>query len=60
MGDELRNLMAYLELSLVEAVHRLEHSERNRLYVEVLDLEERIETLYDALALVADSIGGRW
>jgi tetrahydromethanopterin S-methyltransferase subunit B len=57
MGDELRNLMAHLEVSLVETVNRLDETARNRLYVDVLDLEERIETLHDALALVADSIG---
>lgn len=56
MNNELRNVMADLELSLVDTVTRLEKTELDLLYVGVLDLEQRIEALHDALAFVADSI----
>lgn len=59
MTSELRNLMANLELSLVDTVGRLEQAEFDLLYVGVLDLEQRIEALHDALALVADAIAHR-
>jgi hypothetical protein len=59
MADELRDLMTDLELSLVETVARVEAAEMNLLYVNVLDLEQRIEALHDALACVADSIAAR-
>lgn len=48
--------MADLEVALVETVGRLEQAEMDLLYVAVLDLEQRIETLHDALAFIADSI----
>ena len=48
--------MADLELSLVETVVRLEQAEMDLLYVGVLDLEQRIEALHDALAFMADSL----
>ncbi len=56
MTNELRDVMAHLELSLVDTVARLEKTEMDLLYVGVLDLEQRIEALQDALAFVADSI----
>jgi hypothetical protein len=56
MADELRDVMADLEVTLVETVARLEQAERGLLYVGVLDLEQRIEALHDTLAFVADSI----
>lgn len=56
MADELRDVMANLELSLVDTVARIEQAEMDLLYVSVLDLEQRIEALHDALAFVADSI----
>ena len=56
MASELRDLMANLELSLVDTVGRLEQAEMDLLYVGVLDLETRIAALHDALALVADGI----
>jgi hypothetical protein len=59
MADELRDLMAHLEHSLVDTVTRLEQAEMNLLYVGVLDLEQRIGALHDALAFVADSIAQR-
>jgi hypothetical protein len=48
--------MAELELSLVDTVARLEQAEMELLDVGVLDLEQRIESLHDALAFMADSI----
>jgi len=56
MASELRDLMANLELSLVDTVGRLEQAEMDLLYVGVLDLEARIAALHDALAVVADSL----
>jgi hypothetical protein len=56
MANELRDIMAQLELSLVETVARLDQAEMDLLYVGVLDLEQRIEALHDALAFAADSI----
>jgi len=48
--------MAELEISIVEAVDRLNQAEMDLLYVGVLDLEQRIDALHDAFALVAESI----
>lgn len=59
MADELQDLMTDLEVSLVETVARVDEAEMNLLYVNVLDLEQRIEALHDALACVADSIADR-
>ncbi|HEV3363413.1 MAG TPA: hypothetical protein VG795_04615 [Acidimicrobiia bacterium] len=59
MAEQLRDVMAHLELSLVETVARIERAEMDLLYVGVLDLEQRIEALHDALAFVADSIADR-
>ena len=56
MASELQDLMGDLEVSLVETVARLEQTEMDLLYVDVLDLEQRIEALHDALASVADGI----
>ena len=56
MTSELRDLMAQLELSLVETVSRLEDAETALLLVAVLDLEQHVEALQDALAFVADSV----
>lgn len=56
MTNELRDVMADLELSLVDTVARLEKTEMDLLYVGVLDLEQRIAALHDALAFVADNI----
>lgn len=59
MAKDLQDLMANLELSLVETVDRLEQAEMNLLYVGVLDLEQRIEALHDALKFVSDGIAQR-
>ena len=56
MPTELQDLLADLELSIVDTVERINEAELSLLYVAVLDLEQRIETLHDALALVADRI----
>jgi CII-binding regulator of phage lambda lysogenization HflD len=59
MPNELQDLMTDLEVSLVATVARVEQAEMHRLYIGVLDLEQRIEALHDALACVADSIAER-
>jgi hypothetical protein len=59
MANQLRDVMAQLELSLVETVARLEQAEMDLVSVGVLDLEQRIGGLHDAVAFVADSIAER-
>jgi hypothetical protein len=59
MPSELQDLMTDLEVSLIESVARLEQAEMDLLYVSVLDLEQRIEALHDALACVADTLADR-
>src|SRR5207237_10538790 len=59
MPSELQDLMSDLEMSLVETVARLEQVERDLLFVGVVEIEQRIEGLHDALASVADSIAQR-
>ena len=59
MASELQDLMSDLEVSLVETVARLEQARVDRLYIDVLDLEQRVEALHDALASVAESIADR-
>jgi hypothetical protein len=59
MPSELQDLMTDLEVSLIETVARLEQAEMDLLYVSVLDLEQRIEALHDALACVADTLADR-
>ena len=56
MPTELQELIADLEISIVDTVERIDEAELNLLYVAVLDLEQRIATLHDALAMVADRI----
>jgi hypothetical protein len=56
MAEHVRDVMAQLELSLVDTVARLEQAEMELLYVGVLELEQRIESLHEALAYVADSL----
>ncbi|MDQ1502810.1 MAG: hypothetical protein QOD57_537 [Actinomycetota bacterium] len=51
--------MTDLEVSLVATVARVEQAEMHLLFAGVLDLEQRIEALHDALACVADSIAER-
>jgi hypothetical protein len=59
MPNELWDLMTDLEVSLVATVAQVDEAEMQLLYVGVLDLEQRIEALHDALACVADSIAER-
>ena len=56
MSRDLQDLIADLEVSIVDAVDRLNQAEMDLLYVGVLDLEQRIDALHDALALVAEHI----
>ncbi len=56
MPSELRELIADLETSIVDTVEHINEAERRLLYVAVLDLEQRIGALHDALAMVADRI----
>jgi hypothetical protein len=56
MAGDLQDLMCDLEVSLVETVARLAQAEMALLYVGVLDFEQRVEALHDALASVAESI----
>jgi hypothetical protein len=56
MPSELQELIADLECSIVDTVARIDDAELNLLYVAVLDLEQRVESLHDALAMVADRI----
>ena len=59
MSRDLQDLIADVEISIVDAVDRLSEAERGRLYVGVLDMEQRVHALHDALALVAESIAVR-
>jgi len=56
MSTEMQDLIADLEVSIVDTVDRLNQAEMDLLYVGVLDLEQRIAALHDALALVAEGI----
>ena len=56
MASELQDLMSDLEVSLVDTVARLEQAEMDLLFVGVVDLEQRVEALHDALASVAENI----
>jgi primosomal protein N'' len=57
MGSSpLEDMMAGLEIQLVQSVHRAEQAEKARLYTEVLELEQRIERLHTALAIIADRL----
>lgn len=42
-----------VELSITDAVDSLNPEETARLYADVLDMEQRLEALYDALTLLA-------
>lgn len=54
--EELGELMADVEVALVETVDRLGEAQRRRLYVAVLELEGRMHVLQDAMALVAEHL----
>ncbi|MDQ3945613.1 MAG: hypothetical protein M3357_10770 [Actinomycetota bacterium] len=63
MTSPLHDLIAGLELQLVRTVSLLYDAEMARRYVEVMELEERVDRLRAALALAADRLaaegGGR-
>jgi hypothetical protein len=59
MPSELQDLLSEIVVSLVDTVARLEQAETDQLLVGVLDLEQRVDALHDALASVADSIAQR-
>lgn len=44
-----------VEVSITDAVDSLDEAESARLYAEVLNLEQRLETLRDALTVLAAS-----
>jgi hypothetical protein len=56
MPIELQELIAELEISIVDTVERINDAELRLLYVGVLDLEKRVEALHAALAMVAERI----
>ena len=56
MSTDLQDLIADLEVAIVEAVERLSQAEMGLVYVGVLDMEQRVHALHDALAFVAESI----
>jgi hypothetical protein len=56
MTSPLEDLIAGLELQLVRTVAGLYDAEMARRYVEVMELEERIDRLHSALALAADRL----
>ena len=56
MSTHMLDLIAELEIRLVNTVERLNEAELKRYYAEVLEFEERVERLHDTLAFVADRI----
>lgn len=56
MTTPLQDLIADLEIRIVETVDRLNDAEMDLYYLEVLELEQRMEQLHETLAFVADRI----
>ena len=56
MTSPLEDLIAGLELQLVRTVAQLYDAESARRYVEVMELESRVDRLHSALALAADRL----
>jgi hypothetical protein len=56
MTSPLEDLIAGLELQLVQTVARLYDAQMSRRYVEVMELEERIDRLHAALAIAAERL----
>lgn len=56
MTSPLEDLIAGLEVQLVRTVAVLYDAEKARRYVEVLELEQRIDRLHAALAVAADRL----
>ncbi len=56
MTTPWQDLIADLEIQIVNSVDQLRDAEFDLFYAEVLELEQRIDKLYDTLAYVADRI----
>jgi len=56
MSTPMQDLIAELEVRLVNTVEQANQAELERYYAEVLEFEERVERLHDTLAFVADRI----
>jgi hypothetical protein len=56
---DLSDLIAELEVSVVDTVDRLNDAELNLLYVEMLDVGQRVAALRDALGLVTRGLPSR-
>ena len=52
---EFEELIDDVEVSITDAVDSLDEEESAQLYAEVLDLEQRLDALRDALAVLATS-----
>jgi hypothetical protein len=52
----MQDLIAELEIRLVNTVEQLNDAELKLYYAQVLEFEERVERLQDLLAFVADRI----
>jgi len=51
----LEELIGEVEVSITDAVDSLDHEETAQLYAEVLDLEQRLAALNDALTVLGRS-----
>jgi hypothetical protein len=56
MASPLEQEMSRLGLQLIDVLRRRQRAEQARLYTEVLELEERIERLHTAVAIIADRL----
>ncbi|MGH9038850.1 MAG: hypothetical protein ACRDZ3_01320 [Acidimicrobiia bacterium] len=56
MTSPLEDLIAGLEIQLVRTVAQLYDAEKARRFVEVMELEQRIDRLHSALALASDRL----
>ena len=56
MATPMQDLIAELEIRLVNTVEQLNDAELKLYYAQVLEFEERVERLQDLLVFVADRI----
>jgi len=56
MTSPLEDLIAGLEVQLVQTVARLYDAQTARRYVEVMELEERMDRLHAALAIATERL----
>jgi hypothetical protein len=56
MASPLEQEMSRLGLQLIDLPRRRQRAEQARRYTEVLELEERIERLHMAVAIIADRL----